>query len=171
MRLRRLKPHWGNHIPTLIRSLQITTGNVIECGCGFFSTPLLHWMCFDTNRKLYSYEGNEVWYNLFSRFNNTNHTIEYVDDWETIDLNIPASVAVVDHQPDDRRWKEVIKLSHVEIIVLHDADKNFPNGKKFDLSCGYNNLKGVFKYQYVYSKSRPYTAVVSNYINVSKFFG
>ena len=60
-------PHWASHYPLLIKVMQITSGDVLELGMGMASTPLLHWLCFDTGRNLISYENNKKYYDRQAR--------------------------------------------------------------------------------------------------------
>ena len=162
--MKRLQAHWGSHLPILIKAMQITNGDVVECGCGYFSTPCLHWMCMDSNRILTTYEGDEWWCNMFSRFNNGKHLIQHITNWDSINFSIPIGLAFIDHQPDERRWKEVQRLLHVDLLVLHDA------GGNDGIRCGYDKLKGLFNYTWISRKEKPYTAVLSNKLNCRKLF-
>lgn len=167
---RRLRPDWGSHLPVLIKATSITTGDVVECGCGFFSTPFLHWACFNSNRNLYTYESDKEWLNFFSRFNTSHHKAILVSNWDDLDLSRACELAIIDHKPGERRWQEIIRLMHASMIVIHDVDKNFPNGRKNDRAYGHNKLKNLFTYQYIYTKSRVHTAVVSNFLDVQELF-
>ena len=167
--MKRLRPAWGSHLPVLIKAMQFTTGDVVECGCGHYSTPFLHWACFDQDRTLKTYEGNEEWYSLFTHFQTKKHSMQYITDWDSIDLSIPIGLAFIDHgsgdhTPGDRRWKEAQRLLHADLVVLHDA------GGKDGVKYGYDKLKGLFKYTWMYRKARPMTAIVSNKLNCRKLF-
>ena len=157
-------PHWGSHLPVLIKAMQFTTGDVVECGCGHYSTPFLHWACFDQNRMLKSYEGDEEWYNLFTRFQSKNHLLQHVTDWDSIDLSTPIGLALIDHQPDERRWKEAQRLLHADLVILHDAEE------KHEAAYGYDKLKGLFQYTWMYRKAKPMTGVASNTIDCRELF-
>ena len=53
------KKFWTTHMPVIIKFIQATEGRVLELGAGLFSTPLLHWLCAEKGRKLYTYEDVE----------------------------------------------------------------------------------------------------------------
>jgi hypothetical protein len=53
-------------VELLIRVLRVSEGDVVELGTGTTSTPLLHWLCKDMDRRLISYENDIDFYNLLS---------------------------------------------------------------------------------------------------------
>ena len=72
----------GSHIPLLVESLRITTGDVLEMGMGWSSTPLLHWICKDMKRNLVSFETDHKWIKHFDDYRSDDHMILPVDNWE-----------------------------------------------------------------------------------------
>lgn len=52
----------ATHIPLLAKTFEISRGDVLELGTGYFSTTLLLWLCQMERRNLYSYESDEFWY-------------------------------------------------------------------------------------------------------------
>ena len=56
---RHFKPSDGSHLPVLIKMVLMTDGPILELGTGFFSTPVLHWLCAEKKRKLVSYDSSE----------------------------------------------------------------------------------------------------------------
>jgi len=165
MMRRRLKsgPSRGSHLPVLIKLVQMTTGPILELGYGMYSTHYLHWACYPTNRTLVTYEGNAGWFEFAKQFEREYHTVQYVTDWESLDLSTPWSIAFLDHE-DDRRVLEARKLVHAEYVVLHDADGATDRKR----NPRYSSLRSVFKYHYQYCGPRPHTAVFSNVHNVAE---
>ena len=53
---------WTTHIPMLIKTVNDTRGPVLEIGSGFFSTPLLHWICKYHNQEIITLEHNPEYY-------------------------------------------------------------------------------------------------------------
>ena len=157
-----VKKTYSTHIPTLIKTVQMTKGPVLEIGSGIFSTPLLHWLCAESRRKLITYDGDREYFEMVRQFKSSNHSIRFVEDWDKVDFNaFPDryfSVALIDSE-SDRRAKEAIRLKNkVDYLILHDT-----NDTK---SYGYERVWPEFKYIYHWEFCKPWTSVVSNFKNL-----
>ena len=161
----RLRSRWGTHIPVLIRLMQVASGPVLELGSGYFSTPFLHWACFDRCMRLVTYDNNPQYVSMLKWFNNDLHQINLIEDWDTIDLSESWGAALVDHAPGPRRYKEVARLQHVPFVVLHDT-----SGRGWREN-GYHKVNGLFRYRWTYDKVHPATTVVSNSVDLREVFG
>lgn len=143
------EPHWGSHIPLLLRALCATRGPVLEMGMGTFSTPILHWLCFDADRQLVSLDDDPKWVNAHASFVRDWHRIEHVEDWDAYPLTERYwSVALIDHAPPERRKVDALRLAdHAEIILLHDT--HWQQEKHHH----YRELDGQFRYRQLYAKA------------------
>src|SRR3990167_11435146 len=103
----RINKAWSSHLPILIKLLSITDGDVLEMGIGFYSTPYLHWACFE-KRRLVSYENNPQYYryNKGYTYGNPLHEMYLIDSWDQADIERPWDVALIDHSPEMRRQEE-----------------------------------------------------------------
>ena len=153
----------GSHLPVLSTIIANTYGSVLELGVGFCSTPFLHWACFPKKRRLVSCEHNREYYKFAESWKDDFHHIICHRDWDAIDLNEPWSVAFVDHGPNDRRWKEIDRLTHAQYVVIHDSEN------ENTLKYGLHRVMHKFKYRYKYNDAFPYTSVWSNVHDVRKF--
>jgi hypothetical protein len=126
------------HQPILTEVLKMTTGNILECGCGLGSTLLIKKL--KGERKLVSLESNEEWLNKFTYLEDESHklykvpatnddTLENANIWvETIkNLNTTFDVIFIDSSP----WlsRKVVYNYFKEkgkIMIIHDFDY-FPN--------------------------------------------
>lgn len=116
---------WGTHVPALALALQHTTGNVLELGCGDYSTPLLH--ALRGERLVLSVDSNPEW---VARYQNLHapgkHHVVSIADWDRFfreQMERPWGLALVDHAPGDRRAADIAKLVNVvEVLVIHDTD-------------------------------------------------
>ena len=155
-------PAWSSFYPILIKIMQITSGDVLELGMGFFSTPLLHWLCFDMGRNLVSYEHHKAYFKMQRHFHKPWHKIYFVEDWDKIDIDKPWSVALIDHN-HKRRREEAKKLANcAEYILIHDSQ---PEDDRF---YGLLSIYKHFKYRYDYKKDKPWTTVLSNFVNLKE---
>lgn len=140
----------------------MTEGPVMELGSGFFSTPLLHWLCL--GRKLVTYESDPEFYNFAKKFRSRNHGVLLVKTFDEIDFDTHWSVALVDHSPKRplRRGDDIIKLKNsVDYIILHDSE---PQEEKH---YGYDRVWEHFKYRYDWDKCLHHVTVLSNFKDLS----
>ena len=152
---------WSSHLPLLIEAFNATEGDVLELGIGIFSTPLLHWLCFDSKRKLFSYESEPKYFTMLrSYFSTPTHQAYLVEDWDKTEIERPWGMAFIDHV-DYRRETEIRRLAKwAKIIVVHDTD---PKYNKFYMDESFTSL---FKYRYDYVKASPNTSAFSNFIDL-----
>jgi len=157
----------GSHLPILSKVLGLSEGPVLELGMGLFSTPYLHWACYN-KRKLVSYENKKDFYELFI-FNDKRelcnnydfHEVKFVEDWDKIDISGHWGVVLVDHNPGPRRREEIKRLANsADYIVVHDTDA------KNDWYYKYAEYFPLFKYRYD-TKIYPMTTVLSNFKDLS----
>jgi hypothetical protein len=158
-----LGKNYTTHIPMLLKAVQMTDGAVLELGGGLFSTPLLHWLCSESRRKLITYESNRDFEKFLRTFFSRTHRIIFIDDWYKIDLRGHWSVAFIDHSRGNEgvegRKKDALRLKDIaDFIVLHDTnEKEYVRDKKF-----WSN----FKYIYHWTWCTPNTSIVSNFYEI-----
>lgn len=159
----RYNPAWSSHLPVLIKVLGLSKGSVLEFGIGMFSTPVLHWLCLDSDRELVSYENNLEYFNQNKRFITDNHKINFVEDWDRINIeNIHWGVVFIDHNPMERRKIDIKRLANkADYIIIHDSQW------KEDCYYHYKEIYPLFKYRYDYTKQKPFTTVLSNFKDLS----
>jgi hypothetical protein len=161
----------GSHLPILIKLLNITEGPVLELGTGLFSTPFLHWACFDKKRKLVSYENKkkffDFWiYNDARELNNdySYHQVKFVENnnWDAIDISEHWGIVFIDHNPGPRRREEMKRVANnADYVVIHDTDD------KNDWYYKYSEHFPLFKYRWD-SKIYPRTTILSNFFSLDK---
>ena len=100
----------------LTKCVLATDGPVLELGSGYFSTPLLHWLCMDKNRSLITYDDNEEWFKLAKRFQNRYHRIR-LTDWK-LDIKGHWSVAFIDQSTRNRTPSAIYLKDKVDYIVI-----------------------------------------------------
>ncbi len=157
-------PIYSSHLPILIKVLQISEGPVLELGSGVFSTPVMHWLCLDTKRSLVTYENDKEHFEMNKVFETSTHEINFVNDWEDAKIEvIHWGVALVDHEPRERRVAEIKRLSQIaDYVVVHDTEPDHDHIFKY-----IDNAFPLFKYRYNYKRRRPYTTVLSNFKDLS----
>ncbi len=157
----------STHIPTLLKVIPKTTGDVAELGAGFFSTPVLHWLC--QGRKLYTYENDPEYYRMAKHFQSNNHRVRPFDK---IDFDRHWSVVFIDHStkvggnaPEGHRQRgdDILKFKNVDIFILHDTEPGELEHYHYDLVMPH------FKYRLDWTETKPHTSVISNVIDVTKW--
>jgi hypothetical protein len=147
---------YATHLPVLMTMLSKTTGPVIELGCGWYSTPLMHYVCKQTNRELWSLETDAAWINQFTKYNTGNHKVELISDWNNHDfLSKYWSLVFVDHAPALQRKVTMRQMmDNADFFVVHDTEA--------DHVYQYSEVFKDFKYRFDYMEFRPWTSIVSN---------
>lgn len=151
-----LTKEYTTNMTMLIKVLLISKGDVIECGGGIFSTPLLHWMCKMQNRKLITYETEPSYYNFERKFQSPKHRVRFVKNWDDIPIPKHVGVVLIDHHPSERRMVETLRFKDVaDYIIIHDTERK---------SREYNQQEvfDQFKYRYDWKECKPWTSVFSN---------
>lgn len=100
------------HQPFFIEIIKLTSGNILECGCGDGSTKMIKEQIKNTNRKLVSLESNLGWLNKYKHLADSFHDLYNVE--ATNDNNIETG----------NKWVEFIKqnnLNDFEIVFLDSS--------------------------------------------------
>lgn len=167
--------NWGTHQTPLITTVMYTDGPILELGCGDFSTPLLHAICSVNQRMLVSTDSDKKWLRLFLDLERPWHKFIYVpvfenpknpqlNKWDEIGNDTHWNVVFIDHAPAHRRAVDIERLRpHTDIFVVHDTES--PR-----VYVGYSTILPSFKYKVVYKRYKTETTVVSDTIDVRKFF-
>lgn len=152
---------YGSHIPVLVKVMSISSGPVLELGSGYYSTPLLYWLCRAGGREFVSYEENEKWCEALRREIGFRPT--FIKDWLDVKIDhIHWSVVLIDHRPAIRRKVTANRLkNNADYIVLHDSEP------EIDRFYRYTDIYPLFKYRYDYTKFKPHTVVLSNFKDLS----
>ncbi len=162
----------SNSIPLTITSL-LTTGDVLELGMGFFSTPLLSNVTSDYDRRLVSVDTKFEWLSKFLDYNKTqNHNVFLVDTESIIKYGSDKKwgLVLVDHSTAATRYINIIDLAQkAQIVVAHDAERPSDHMYKYEEK----NVRKYYKYSCKFSiytskdKSWYYsTLILSNWYDV-----
>lgn len=128
---------FSSHQPFLIEILLNTTGDIIECGCGDGSTPIIYDIISKTNRKLISIDSDKIWLDKYN-YDNKQHIKYFIDasnndieetgnKWKTFlgenVKNEKFEVVFIDSSP----WISRLYIldyfkDKSEIIIIHDFD-------------------------------------------------
>lgn len=156
--------HGGSHLPALVWTVQQTVGPILELGLGYNSTPYLHWASAVPRRQLVSYENNPAFYPWAQHYNSTFHQVLTVDDWKSAQIEHPWDVALVDHNPAEKRANEVLRLAAwAKYIIVHDTDW------KLDKGLQWSPVWPQFK-QRVELRYTPQTTIVSNLVDLKPLY-
>jgi hypothetical protein len=157
--------NWSTHMIPLITCALNTDGPILEMGVGDFSTPLLHSICSKNARFILSAEMDENWLNLFLDLEKNWHQFIHVktaEDWDNIGNEINWSIVFIDHSPGERRIFDIKRLrKNTDIFVVHDSQQP---------SYGYEPELSSFRYKYIYERYATKTTLVSDKVDIRKFF-
>lgn len=161
----RISGNYGTHLGPLVAVMPITSGDVLEMGMGFFSTPYLHYHCTLHKRHLTSYDNERGWVKRFgwSDFHNHHyqseyHDLIYVKSWDDAKIEKPWDIALMDHSPSERRIVDAKKLANLaRYIILHDSNE------EFNREYHYDQIYPLFKYKKIWDKDARHATILSNF--------
>jgi len=152
----------GSHLPVLMKLLSMTTGPVLELGCGYNSTPVMHWACFPTSRRLLTMESNPDFFEFANAYIADFHEVRCVPTWDSVSVDVsePWSLALVDHSPETARAPLAGRLAHAEYVIVHDTQRQ---------RDGRTPRFPEFKFEWKYTQPRVHTSVLSNVHDLKGF--
>lgn len=164
--------NYGTHLGPLIKCMSLTSGDVLELGLGYFSTPYLHYQCVLDKRHLTSYDNDKGWVRRFAdsdfynhRYRGEYHDFIYVENWADAKIEKPWDVVLIDHTPDERRSIEAMRLKDLaKYIIIHDSNEN---GKAQFRGYNYASIFPHFKYKKVWDKDERHATVLSNFYDLN----
>lgn len=163
----RLNISWkhSTHLAVLMEAVRRTTGPVLELGVGLYSTPVLHWLCYPSRRRLVSYDSDVRWAHTHRDYVRGAHEVQYVTSFDYASIEQPWGVAFVDHAPAERRVVDIRRLAPwAQYIVVHDTEGRRNKHYRF------SDIYPLFKYRYEFNEAgAPFTTVLSNFADVSTF--
>jgi hypothetical protein len=178
----------ATHQRLLIGAALRTTGPILELGCGWYSTPLLHEIAKIQQRYLVTLDDNDHWLQQFAArdwsdkygFKDRYHQLIHVPYWEDAklepgdyDIVSPGwGLVFVDHGPPIERLYVARRMfnpttpfrefKEPTVFVFHDTEESHP--------YGYDRLLKRFKYQWTDTCQKAHTTVASNRVDVTDWF-
>lgn len=132
-KLRQEESAFYTHQPVLYKALELSTGPVLELGCGEGSTELLHRYCAKHNRELVSVESDHSWMSPYiAKLHSPFHKFEYTSDWWSATDRFAEKrwgLVFIDQNTWEGRAYAFKKLKYsADYLVLHDCDYFPANG-------------------------------------------
>jgi len=159
---------WGSGvIPLTVAALLSQRGDILELGCGGFSTPILHRIGAEFNRQVVSVDVSLEWVTKLIIYNTTStHKIYHVknSDLETFGRDKSWGLVLVDHggPPAYTRSTYALDFAHkAKIVVAHDAEKMSEKHFKYEK----NKVKNHFKYACKYTAFQNKNLIRSQYVS------
>lgn len=166
---------YGTHTIPLLTAVLYTTGDVLELGCGDFSTPMLDTVLSKMpGRKLFTAEGDASWLKHFKNLESSWHVMRHVPAFQmsaSSKLPLPKwmrrqwGLVFIDQAPGDRRRRDIKRLRKMaQVFVVHDTSSFVEHIYKL------KEVLASFKYRYTYPRYVRTTTIVSDHIDVTKWF-
>ncbi len=141
---------YATHLEALVTAALESEGDILELGCGSYSTPVLSAIAKHRGNKLVVNASDPVWANRYKEFAEI-----VIVDWKTWQPEGQWGMIFLDneeHQP--YRLMRVPKLlEHAPIVVMHDADQAEMSTEFSQITSGLN-IK-------TYKTHQPWTMVFS----------
>lgn len=174
---------YATHQPVLYKMAKITTGPIIEFGCGDGSTDMLHAICQETGRLLISIDHDEEWLSRYSNKYLGNGHNEDNSGWHKFLLvpkhegntllqdwilfldecpvlkNIDFDVCFVDQSPGPARTETILRLKdRAKYVILHDCDMYVCGelGQQILPMDRENQIPGIYDFSQTFSTFQVY---------------
>jgi hypothetical protein len=111
---------YSTHLEALVQSACSTKGDILELGCGFYSTPVLSAIARTMGKSLVIMARDPKWHSQFR-----NYGIVIPESWDDPDFTGSWGTVLLDNEQLTRdRLEHIPALCKVaEQIVVHDADR------------------------------------------------
>lgn len=173
---------YRTHQPVLYEIAIHTSGPIVEFGCGYGSTDMLHEICKENKRLLISLDDNLEWLLKFSEkysndsewhkfifvpgknlddMDNPRHWVEFMNICELLKMNF--DICFVDQHPWLGRFETIKHMKDkARFIILHDCDY-FPMNGVFGttLKASDINSPGVFDFSEIFRNFKVYFPIGS----------
>lgn len=115
---------YATHQQALLKAALESKGDILETGCGFYSTPLLYEVCKSRGTKLISMVQDLDWASNFKHLEGENYEQIVVDFKTELPLNGKYGMIFLDHEEfvKDRILHINNILNHTNIMVAHDSN-------------------------------------------------
>lgn len=152
-----------------VRSGMLWPGSkILELGCGDYSTPVLASISAAQDRPLTIISSDRNWSARYKYLVGNRIDIQSIDwpEWPRVTFEDTYGMVLVDNEQTVKQRLGLVKrlASRANLIVLHDA-----NAVERDRYSWHPTLR-LFRYLYVHRQLRPYTAVMSNYVDPQAWF-
>lgn len=174
---------YATHQPILYKIARMTTGPIVEFGCGEGSTDMLHALCKATGRLLISIDHDEEW---LSRYSTKYLGDGYVEDnsgWHKFILvpkhegntilkdwvlfldqcsflkDVNFDLCFVDQSPGPARTETILRLKNrAKYIILHDCDMYVSGelGQQIKPMDRQNQIPGIYDFSQTFSAFKVY---------------
>jgi hypothetical protein len=155
---------YGSHRNLLWEALEATKHlklPVIELGSGQSSTPYIRQYCKDEGLEFFTYESSRKWAETMGS--------EYVEDWDKMNFwDKEFSVCLLDLAPGEYRKVALMKLINTKVICVHDSEAPGWNASDYRIRPLFSKFKYMLD-DIPNVKGAPWTTLVSNEIDVTKF--
>lgn len=156
----------ATHQRLLVGAALRTKGPILELGCGFYSTPLLHEIAEVQDRLLITIDNNIDWLAQFLSLESKCHKLKLVGWWGELYEHSEAldfSLCFVDQgQPCEREYAIRKLMDKVRVFVMHDTEEQH--------AYGYGRTLPMFRYQFTDRCQKAWTTIVSNSVDVTGWF-
>ena len=120
---------FSTHQPVLYEAVLRTEGAILEFGCGDGSTRLLHHLCAEKERSLFTFDNDWKWLSRYKEYETDWHKLIYVDDWGKLLVNVGrrswmyCDIAFIDQGPFEARATTVQLVKETaRFVIVHDID-------------------------------------------------
>lgn len=169
----------ATHLQPIVECALRSNGSILECGAGYFSSPILHAIGAIQDRHVITLETSGDWIETMSYLMTKSHTIQHIkpQEWVTViqdtlewmstteSVETKVGFAFVDAYPPDARKDIIAILQDVPLVLIHDTEIN--NNPVYRLE----NVLKSFKWRRDWCMCGIRTTLVSNHVDLFEAWG
>jgi hypothetical protein len=161
---------WGTHQPVLYEAVKRSHGDVLELGSGFNSTPMIHALTENTDRKVLTVDHDANWLSKFLHLQTPNHEFRVLGSYEDIrQIQGVFSVVFIDEGNWESRAESLKYFADkATYLVLHDSDY-IERQLEFKFAEHFAYFKTYMPLQPYPYETGPPTTLLSNIIDVRQW--
>jgi hypothetical protein len=140
---------YATHLEALVKAALESKGDILELGCGDYSTPILSAVAKHRGDKLCVKSSSPEWAEKF-----TNMASVEIVDWATWKPAGHWGMIFLDNEQltrDRIRWLPDLQ-THCDVVVMHDADASMAHSHFVEMTKGFQSIR-------VYATHSPWTAI------------
>ena len=135
---------YATHLEAIVTAALESTGNILELGCGDYSTPVLSTIARHRFDNLLVKSSSPEWANRYRHLAD----IEIVN-WDTWSISGNYGMIFIDSEEHhEGRMTKLLQIKdHARIIVMHDADQAMTDSRWPEIIKSFKSFKMFNTYQ------------------------
>lgn len=147
---------YSTHQPLIVAAAIRADGPILECGVGYYSTPILHEICRARGLPLLSVDSKTEWLEQFTNYCSDDHVFSLMKRPDDTIIG-PYALALIDNGAHDRAHWITHLLGKASIIIIHDTEDKYAHTYQLPSLADWR-----YRVDHTITGSEPQTTILSN---------